>query len=28
VIGAVGISGDSPQVDEDIAQAGVAALAP
>lgn len=27
VIGAVGISGDSPQVDEDIAQAGVAALA-
>ena len=27
VIGAVGISGDSPQVDEDIAAAGVAALA-
>jgi len=26
VIGAVGISGDSPQVDEDIARAGVAAL--
>jgi glc operon protein GlcG len=26
VIGAVGISGDSPQVDEDIAAAGVAAL--
>jgi uncharacterized protein GlcG (DUF336 family) len=28
VIGAVGISGDSPQVDEDIAAVGVAALAP
>ena len=27
VIGAVGISGDSPQVDEDIAAAGAAALA-
>jgi uncharacterized protein GlcG (DUF336 family) len=27
VIGAIGISGDSPQVDEDIAAAGVAALA-
>ena len=26
VIGAVGVSGDSPQVDEDIAAAGVAAL--
>jgi uncharacterized protein GlcG (DUF336 family) len=28
VIGAVGVSGDSPQVDEAIAAAGVAALAP
>jgi uncharacterized protein GlcG (DUF336 family) len=26
VIGAVGVSGDSPQVDEDIARAGLAAL--
>jgi glc operon protein GlcG len=27
VVGAIGVSGDSPQVDEDIAAAGVAALA-
>ena len=26
VVGAIGVSGDSPQVDEDIARAGVAAL--
>jgi uncharacterized protein GlcG (DUF336 family) len=26
VIGAIGVSGDSPQVDEDIAAVGVAAL--
>jgi uncharacterized protein GlcG (DUF336 family) len=26
VIGAIGVSGDSPQVDEDIARAGLAAL--
>jgi glc operon protein GlcG len=28
VVGAIGVSGDTPQIDEDIARAGVAALEP
>ncbi len=28
VVGAVGVSGDSPQIDEDIARAGAAAISP